>query len=256
MIEPRDKAKADALADLKATWRAQSLAVRGVMALGAGVLVAALVAGALGLFGPRTAPATATVPGPPPVLALEQGEADPAAVLRRIAGGAPVLNVQTRWIGILKEEPVDPSGPAAGRTAQFDWQRRPYAWTTITVFGSWSQANAAYQQVSGGPSRDILMPNPDGVTQYVDAIMPSPDGETRYPMRCAARPKLFYCAIVPEGVAAIVTVKLRIDTEGGPEPGAQEAKGAELTREMGLETDQVMRSLGNLGLDGRRAVAR
>lgn len=272
MSDPQTPSKADALAELKATWRAQPAAGRWIMILGLGVLVVTLVGGGLSLIGgkpdapkapdgaasaPSSPPATNAILDDPPSLSIEQGTPDPAGVLRRVAGGdRPVLNVEVPWIGILKEQPVDPTGPRAGRTAQFEWNRKAATWTTITVFGTVQQAEQAFQQVSGGESRDILMPNPDGVTQYVQWVIPSPDGSRRYPMRCAARPKLFYCSIVPEGVPAIVTVKFRIDTEAGPEPGASEAKGAELSGAMGRETDDVMRSLGGLGLDGRRAVAR
>ena len=271
MTDPRDISKAEALAELKATWRAQPAAGRWVMTLGAGVLVVALAGSALGLFGGRkadpalpappeataTPPATNMILDNPPNLSIEQGEPDPAGVLRRIvAGEGPILNIEVPWIGILKEQPLDESGGAPGRTAQFEWNRHAATWTTITVFETLSQAEAAYRQVSGGEARNLLMPSPDGVTQYVQWTIPSPDGARRYPMRCAARPKLFYCSIVPEGVPAIVTVKFRIDTEAGPEPGASEAKGAELVEAMGGETDGVMRSLGGLGLDGRRAVVR
>ncbi len=272
MADPQNTSKADALTDLKATWRAQPAAGRWIMFLGLGVLIAALVGSGLGMLGgkkggPNTPdmPASATAAAPvtnmildnPPTLSIEQGEPDPAGVLRRIAnGGSPGLEIGYRWIGILKEQPVDETGPRAGRIAQFEWNRHAATWTTITVFGSLQHAEAAYQQLSGGETRDILMPNPDGVTQYVQWTIPSPDGDRSYPMRCAARPKLFYCSIVPDGVPAIVTVQFRIDTEAGPEPGASEAKGAELAGEMGRETDGVMRSLAGLGLDGRRAVAR
>lgn len=272
MAYPEPGSKAEALADLKATWRAQPAAGRWIMILGVGGLVVALVGGGLKLVSGKpgatevedppasasaAAPAANAIPDNPTSLSLEQGEPDPAGVLRRVArGDRPVLNVEVPWIGILKEQPIDATGPRAGRTAQFEWNRHAATWTTITVFGSLQQTDAAYQQVSGGETRDILMPNPDGVTQYVQWVIPSPDGARRYPMRCAARPKLFYCSIVPDGAPAIVTVKFRIDTEAGPEPGASEAKGAELSEAMGRETDEVMRSLGGLGLDGRRVVAR
>lgn len=272
LADPQDTSKAETLADLKATWQAQPAAGRWIMILGLGAVVATLVGSGLGLIGGKPGgpnvpenPASATVAPPatskilesPPTLSIEQGEPDPAGVLRRVADGdRPVLNFEVPWIGILKEQPIDPTGPRAGRTAQFEWNRHAATWTIITVFGSQGQADAAYQQASDGETRDILMPNPDGVTQYVQWVIPSPDGARRYPMRCAARPKLFYCSIVPDGVPAIVTVKFRIDTEAGPEPGASEAKGAELSGAMGRETDEVMRSLGGLGLDGRRAVAR
>ena len=272
LADPKATSKAEALADLKATWQAQPAAGRWIMILGLGALVVTLVGGGLGLIGgkpggpdvaetPASAivapPAANAIPDNPTSLSLEQGEPDPAGVLRRVArGDRPVLNVEVPWIGILKEQPIDATGPRAGRTAQFEWNRHAATWTTITVFGSLQQTDAAYQQVSGGETRDILMPNPDGVTQYVQWVIPSPDGARRYPMRCAARPKLFYCSIVPDGAPAIVTVKFRIDTEAGPEPGASEAKGAELSEAMGRETDEVMRSLGGLGLDGRRVVAR
>jgi hypothetical protein len=272
MADLHNTSKGDALADLKATWRAQPAAGRWIMFLGLGALIAALVGGGLGLIGGKKGgsntadmPAAATAAPPatnmilddPPNLSIEQGEPDPAGVLRRVeAGDRPILSIGAPWIGILHEQPLDESGGATGRTAQFEWTRHAATWTTITVFESLQQAQAAYQQVSGGEARNILMPNPDGVTQYVQWVIPSPDGSRRYPMRCAARPKLFYCSIVPDGVPAIVTVKFRIDTEAGPEPGANEAKGAELVEAMGGETDGVMRSLGGLGLDGRRAVAR
>ena len=272
MADLQNTSKVDALADVKATWRAQPAAGRWIMSLGLGALVLSLVSGGLGMIGgkrdvsetssktapPATAPpATNMILDNPPNLSIEQGVPDPAGVLRRVAdGGRPVLNFEVPWIGMLEEQPLDERGGAPGRTAQFEWNRHAATWTTITVFESLQQADAAYQQVSGGEARNILMPNPDGVTQYVQWTIPSPDGARRYPMRCAGRPKLFYCSIVPEGVPAIVTVKFRIDTEAGPEPGAREAKGAELTDAMGRETDEVMRSLGGLGLDGRRAVAR
>jgi hypothetical protein len=272
IADPQSAARADALADLKATWRAQPAAGRWVTILGVAALVVSLVSGGLGLIGgkrdasdrpaqpapPVTAPpVTNMILDNPPSLSIEQGEPDPAGILRRIAaGGSAGFGIGYSWIGILEEQPLDKGGGAAGRIAQFEWNRHAATWTTITVFESLQQAEAADRQLSGGETRDILMPNPDGVTQYVQWTIPSPDGARSYPMRCAARPKLFYCSIVPEGVPAIVTVKFRIDTEAGPEPGAREAKGVELAEAMGRETDEVMRSLGGLGLDGRRAVAR
>lgn len=271
-VDPQIGANGDILAGPKASWRAQPAAGRWVMILGLGVIVVALVGGGLGLIGgkrdpsepaatpappPAAPPATNMILDNPPNLSIEQGEPDPAGVLRRIiAGDSPVLSLDVPWIGILKEQPLDDSGGAPGRTAQFEWNRHAATWTTITVFESLQQAQAAYQQVSGGEARNLLMPSPDGVTQYVQWTIPSPDGARRYPMRCAARPTLFYCSIVPEGVPAIVTVKFAIDTEAGPEPGVSQAKGAELSGVMGRETDEVMRSLAVLGLDGRRAVAR
>lgn len=252
---------------LRATWRAQSPAVRLVMTLGVGVLAVTLVWGGISRVGDavETPPAKALTQTPatnmildnPPNLAIEQGPGDPAGVLRKIAGGdLPDIQIGYRWFGILEERPIDRDVPPPGRTTQFEWSRKAASWATIDIFETQQHAAAALEQVSGAEARDLLMPNPDGQTQYVPLIIAAPDGSAKYDMRCAVRPKLFYCSAIPAGAAAIVTVKLRIDTVPGDTPAEGQAKVKELTLEMGKEVDEVMRALSGIGLSGTRAVVR
>jgi hypothetical protein len=260
-----------AMDDLRRTWRQIGPAARAVMMLGLGVLGIALIVTAANLVnrkpeaqvaGERSAPApnaedaTVSIDGPV-TLALEKGRPDPAGNLRRIVGGElPALQIGYTWTGLMKETPIAGFKGPPGWTSHFVWLRRPWSHTTIDVFESQAQADAALAQVAGGPASLLLLENRDGKTLYASMDIDAPQGGETYPMRCAIRARDFACATIPVGVPAIVTVRLIIDTETGPSQAEIDAKAAEMKLAMGEETDEVMRSLAALGLDGTRAVAR
>lgn len=264
----------EAANDLRRAWSAAGPAGRAVITLGSGVLAllllssaAGAVKGALAPRAPATAAPAATPPAAsatpedaaaegPPALAFEKSAPDPAGRLRSIAAGdVPTLQIGYRWIGVLKEQSIGGFEGPPGWTAHFTWSRRPWSGANIDVFETQAQAAAALGQIMGGTASLLLISNPDGRTHYAATDVTAPGGAT-YDMRCALRLQTFRCSAIPEGVPAIVTVTMQIDSRDGLPPSEVDAKVAEIKADMGKETDEVMRSLAAQGLDGTRAVAR